>query len=588
MFVLLVAGLVAVGWAQRWPPAIFGRPVTAKPPLAAFPLGAASPLHRLADGAYTNDPAAWARLGRRRQAMMLATLHRQERRFSALKDRVFPKRQLLTVHRLKAGATLAGGRSSTARLIAAINGSATRDYGATDFGDRSLAFGNAQYSGNTGSNLWGWMPCVDDTGAPAPLTSSAFEICGGWGVGNTDASQGMGMTQTSLAVSGFMAAQATQPVSVVYTTSATRASRVTVTGTIETVSMSMGLGAVGASCTPGELVYVTPAFGALSGQPSAGSWMKELGGCLPSLNASVDGANLAAPIDDAAKVFTTIADSYSGLKGVIHSGGNPAVVICSAAQEAGDFAGLVTDLAGLGSPSCTPTVLPTWSGSVSRGQTLEFTVAPLTEALVNGLAVQWSSLYSFVNLSITECDEGSACSTTTTTTTTTTLPGPTATTAPTTSIPVVQPKFLECVYEPPQSSPPPNGPPTVRPSFIALPCGVEFATENGYLIKGLSWTSWGPTSATATGIYQVNSCTPDCADSNYLTYPVDVTLTVPSEVDGTDVFTVLDIHFTGALPSSLNAPSSWGTTRKQDPSDYILSLPGTCTPTPSGSAAGGC
>ncbi len=48
------------------------------------------------------------------------------------------------------------------------------------------------------------------------------------------------------------------------------------------------------------------------------------------------------------------------------------------------------------------------------------------------------------------------------------------------------------------------------------------ADHNSYL-TGLSWSSWTAGAALGTGTWHINDCAPDCADSHFLTYPVDVT-----------------------------------------------------------------
>lgn len=126
----------------------------------------------------------------------------------------------------------------------------------------------------------------------------------------------------------------------------------------------------------------------------------------------------------------------------------------------------------------------------------------------------------------------------------------------------------------------------IRPGAIALPCGVGFVSENGVRLLGLAWTSWRPTSATGHGTYKVDTCTPNCALGSYVSYPVSLELTTPTQVDGFNVFSVLKIHFTLTPPVSTNSPNAFGAT-ELDLLDYSWPLPGTC-PSQNGQTAGGC
>jgi hypothetical protein len=54
----------------------------------------------------------------------------------------------------------------------------------------------------------------------------------------------------------------------------------------------------------------------------------------------------------------------------------------------------------------------------------------------------------------------------------------------------------------------------VRPKSLVLTC----ADGNDYL-TGLSWSSWTPAAAIATGKQMVNDCTPNCATGKFDSYP---------------------------------------------------------------------
>ena len=65
--------------------------------------------------------------------------------------------------------------------------------------------------------------------------------------------------------------------------------------------------------------------------------------------------------------------------------------------------------------------------------------------------------------------------------------------------------------------------PSVEPAEIVLACA-----DFGEILKGLHWTSWTATSASAIGTFVYNDCTPTCAGGHDHSIPgTTVTLTVP-------------------------------------------------------------
>jgi hypothetical protein len=84
----------------------------------------------------------------------------------------------------------------------------------------------------------------------------------------------------------------------------------------------------------------------------------------------------------------------------------------------------------------------------------------------------------------------------------------------------------------------------MRPQSILIYCG----DGNGYL-GGLQWSTWGASSATATGVAHLNDCTPNCADGHFKSYAAAATLSRPRNCKGAMVFTQLVWRFTGKKPS---------------------------------------
>ena len=62
--------------------------------------------------------------------------------------------------------------------------------------------------------------------------------------------------------------------------------------------------------------------------------------------------------------------------------------------------------------------------------------------------------------------------------------------------------------------------PVLRPTNYLVACA-----DGGTRLAGLTWRSWQPGVATATGTLVSNTCTPDCAAGRYARFPVTVELT---------------------------------------------------------------
>ena len=69
--------------------------------------------------------------------------------------------------------------------------------------------------------------------------------------------------------------------------------------------------------------------------------------------------------------------------------------------------------------------------------------------------------------------------------------------------------------------------PQTHPSSLILTC----ADANDVLAH-LHWASWGSSAAFATGIEQINICTPNCAAGKFINYPVLVDLWRPEPLPG--------------------------------------------------------
>jgi hypothetical protein len=66
-----------------------------------------------------------------------------------------------------------------------------------------------------------------------------------------------------------------------------------------------------------------------------------------------------------------------------------------------------------------------------------------------------------------------------------------------------------------------------RPSSFVLTCA-----DAGDVLAHLHWVSWGSGAAFATGIEQINNCTPNCAAGKFINYPILVNLWRPEPLPG--------------------------------------------------------
>jgi len=90
----------------------------------------------------------------------------------------------------------------------------------------------------------------------------------------------------------------------------------------------------------------------------------------------------------------------------------------------------------------------------------------------------------------------------------------------------------------------------VRPRSLVLAC----ADENDYLTR-LSWASWGPRLARATGVQNENDCLPDCAAGHFHSYRVDVEFWGGIAVrPGEQRFTKVTLRYPGARPRGAGRP----------------------------------
>jgi hypothetical protein len=86
----------------------------------------------------------------------------------------------------------------------------------------------------------------------------------------------------------------------------------------------------------------------------------------------------------------------------------------------------------------------------------------------------------------------------------------------------------------------------VAPADYILTCA-----DAGSVLGHLQWSTWTAAKAVATGVHELNDCTPNCAEGKFIQYPVVVTLwrsePVPGHA-GERAFTMITVRYTGQRP----------------------------------------
>ena len=94
---------------------------------------------------------------------------------------------------------------------------------------------------------------------------------------------------------------------------------------------------------------------------------------------------------------------------------------------------------------------------------------------------------------------------------------------------------------------------STRPKLITLTCG-----DGNTVLKGLSWSSFGGSTARASGTFEMNTCEPNCAQGKDVSYPVTVKATSPRKCKGgMRVYNMITLQFTGRSPSGSNDFKHW-------------------------------
>lgn len=92
-----------------------------------------------------------------------------------------------------------------------------------------------------------------------------------------------------------------------------------------------------------------------------------------------------------------------------------------------------------------------------------------------------------------------------------------------------------------------------RPKGLTLTCG-----DGNTVLSKLRWSSFGGVSAQASGTFEMNTCTPNCAGGKVVRYPVTVKASSIRKCKaGLRVYNKLSLKFTGRPPKSTSSLKNW-------------------------------
>ena len=96
--------------------------------------------------------------------------------------------------------------------------------------------------------------------------------------------------------------------------------------------------------------------------------------------------------------------------------------------------------------------------------------------------------------------------------------------------------------------------PEAKPEAITITCA-----DGGQYIDDISWQRWGSTGAQGTGTYHVNDCDPNCAEGEFLSAEVEVTLSDLTEYKGLNYLRTLTMRTKNGenLPESGQSTYEW-------------------------------
>jgi hypothetical protein len=93
-----------------------------------------------------------------------------------------------------------------------------------------------------------------------------------------------------------------------------------------------------------------------------------------------------------------------------------------------------------------------------------------------------------------------------------------------------------------------------KPEAITFTCA-----DGGQYVDGITWSSWGKDGAQGRGEYHVNTCDPNCAEGEFLSADVEVSLSDLTEYQGQNYLRTLSMKTLNGenLPESGQSTYEW-------------------------------
>ena len=266
---------------------------------------------------------------------------------------------------------------------------------------QSFDYGKATYAGAAG--MFFWTPCASAT-STQPGTSEVT-ICGGQARGVTVDMPLAGMTAVAVIINGDGAALAAQPVIAAFTNHTTHSAQVSVTGTAASVIATLRTDPISAVCTPASLLYSAPSSTKASAQLTDRSVIT-LTNCAGSLDALVAAGKVLKVISGVQTWLSFTHDAYNTVSNVQQYRSSPALQACTTGRMLSYIADVLIPV---GVPTCTPSTLPAWTGTLSAGQTARFAVTPILEEHFTGSGQGEAVMFSFIHLHVMACPSRGSC-----------------------------------------------------------------------------------------------------------------------------------------------------------------------------------
>jgi len=88
---------------------------------------------------------------------------------------------------------------------------------------------------------------------------------------------------------------------------------------------------------------------------------------------------------------------------------------------------------------------------------------------------------------------------------------------------------------------------------------LKFCADGGVAIGAIEWESWSANGATGTGKYQINDCSPNCADGKIYYADVEIELSKVKNLAKKDVLTFISLKTKDGknLPMSSSPLDAW-------------------------------